>query len=370
MLSNFQHTECWLATSKFLECDFDLPKAHCLKSPLQPRLSSEKRPDGWRRWMRAATTLTYQWYLRARLRHQHIDLVHCHFAHVGWHYRRLARHLAAPLVVSFYGWDYVSLAQIDTVWTRRLATLFDEAACFLCEGSHGASLLREQGCPEDKIRVALLGVDVTSVPFVARAKHAGELRLVQVASFRDKKGHVDTVAAFADALASCPNMHLTLIGATDGSVQDAIKQLMRTKGLQGKVNLQSGIAPAALHAQLNDYQVFIHPSRHAEDGDCEGGAPVVLLDAQATGMPVISTTHCDIPQEVIDGQTGILCPERDVVGLSKAIQAFYAMDQGRYAMFSQAARKHVERHFDVRVCAAHVETIYGELATLAQAGGL
>jgi len=368
MLSNFRQTECWLATPKFLDGEFSLPGARCLRSPLQPRLSPGKFRGGWQRWLRAATTATYPWYLRTKLRHQRIDVVHCHFAHIGWHYRTVARRLSAPLVISFYGWDYVRLAQTDAAWGRRLAILFDEAACFLCEGPHGASLLRSQGCPNDKIHVAPLGVDVTSIPFTERSKHTGELKMVQVASFRDKKGHIDTINAFADALDSCPNMSLTFIGATDGPIQDSIKQVVNARGIQKIVTLMPSIAPAALHAQLLDYQIFIHPSRHAEDGDCEGGAPVVLLDAQATGMPVISTTHCDIPQEVIDGQTGLLSQERDVAGLSRAIQTFYAMDQSQYTTFAQAARKHVEMRFDVRNCAAQVEAIYRELTTTPKTG--
>jgi len=45
------------------------------------------------------------------------------------------------------------------------------------------------------------------------------------------------------------------------------------------------------------------------DGDCEGGAPVSLIEASASGIPVVSTVPCDIPQEVKDGLTGRLLPE-------------------------------------------------------------
>ncbi len=62
------------------------------------------------------------------------------------------------------------------------------------------------------------------------------------------------------------------------------------------------------------------PVATLKDMDCEGGAPVVLLDAQATGMPVISTTHCDIPDEVVHGETGLLSPEKDVGALAELIK--------------------------------------------------
>ena len=66
---------------------------------------------------------------------------------------------------------------------------------------------------------------------------------------------------------------------------------------------------------MEGYHVFIQPSCYTATRDCEGGAPLVLLNAQATGMPVITTTHCDIPDEVIHNETGLLTAERDIEGL-------------------------------------------------------
>jgi colanic acid/amylovoran biosynthesis glycosyltransferase len=113
-----------------------------------------------------------------------------------------------------------------------------------------------------------------------------------------------------------------------------------------------------LHDFMRDYHVFIHPSFRTSTKDCEGGAPIVLLDAQATGMPVISTLHCDIPQEVVHGSTGLLVPERDVDGLAAAITRFYEMDQLEYDGFASKARSHVVDQFDARECAARMADIY------------
>jgi colanic acid/amylovoran biosynthesis glycosyltransferase len=88
---------------------------------------------------------------------------------------------------------------------------------------------------------------------------------------------------------------------------------------------------------------------------------VVLLDAQATGMPVISTTHCDIPSEVIDGETGLLAPERDVGGLAEHIRRFYAMDASEYQGFCKRARKHVEEQYDIARNAVALRDIYQDV---------
>lgn len=356
------HTACHIATDRFLECDFNLPDVEQLRSPLQPVLSEDSRLTRFRRIRRAISRITYPWYLRSRLRGRAINVVHSHFAQVGWQYMSLARRLNAAHVVSFYGWDFVRLATIDPSWTARLAQLYDTADCFVCEGPHAASLLTRNGCPAAKIRIFRLGVEPDQIPFFRRVKGQGCLRLLQVAAFREKKGHVDTVNAFADAIAQWPDMHLTLIGAKPGEVCDAVTRTIQSRGLGDKVSLLPGVKFNELHAVMGEHHVFIHPSRHAHDGDCEGGAPVVLLDAQATGMPVISTKHCDIPQEVIDGTTGILCAEGDVAALANAIGVFCKMGQSHYSIYADAAREHIERNFDARDCAAAMESLYRELA--------
>lgn len=360
LLAHQRNTDRLIASACFLDNDFYPKEMGYLRSPWQPRSDAV---DGsfaalLQRWRQKVSTIAYMHYLRLVLRRRRIDIVHSHFAQVGWKYRNLVRRLHAAHVVSFYGLDYEQLASLHPIWKKRLPKLFNEADLFVCEGPHGASLLARQGCPEHKIRIGKLGVATDSIAFVVRDKPAGQLRLLQLASFREKKGHVDSVQAFAVARQQCPNMHLTLAGASPGEVFDQVMAEIYRHNLSAHVTLMPGVPLDALHGLMSDYDVFIHPSRHAADGDCEGGAPIVLLDAQATGMPVISTRHCDIPQEVVEGATGILCEEGDVDGLAKAIGVFYAMPATRYLEYAHAARRHVEQQFDIRDCACHIESLY------------
>lgn len=362
LIKHQKRSRRYVATTRFLECNFALPDVKFLRSPLQPSLDEMSHPTRLRRWMRAINEITYSWYLRAALRDQEIAIVHSHFAQVGWQYRKIAQALHAVHVVSFYGWDYVRMATLDPTWLPRLKQLYASTDCFVCEGPHGAELLAKNGCPKEKIRIAKLGVEPNEISFLPRRKRAGSLRLLQMASFREKKGHLDTVNAFAEALERWPEMHLTLVGAAPGDVYDAIIRVVQSRGIADRVSLLPGVSFDELHATMHEHHVFIHPSRHAKDGDCEGGAPVVLLDAQATGMPVISTTHCDIPEEVANGVTGILCAEGDTRSLVEAIGQFCEMDEDRYLEYANAARAHVEANFDARDCAVAMESLYRELA--------
>lgn len=286
------------------------------------------------------------------------DIIHAHFSFMGWNYLWLAEKTNIPLAISFYGFDYEQLPRNEPVWKDRYKILFDKASLFLTEGTVGREKLIKMGCPEEKVKVVHLGVEVSQIPFYLRKKERKELRLVQVATFTEKKGHETTIHAFVKAVRKCPNISLTLVGKDPEGLRAPLKKILADNGIQDHVHFIDGIDFSKLHEFLKDFQVFIHPSRYSESGDSEGGAPIVLLDAQATGMPVLSTNHCDIPGEVINGVTGILVNENDVDGLARGIETFYKMGEEEYQGYCKSARKHVEEKFDAVKCAEELKKCY------------
>ena len=301
----------------------------------------------------------YQEYVYRRLRKNKPGLLHAHFANVAWQYLPLAQGLNVPLVVSFYGYDYEQLPFRSPVYRQRYQILFQKAGAILVEGPHGKSILEKQGCPPEKIHVLSLGIQPDHIPVHRRTKKSGQLHLVQAATFTEKKGHIYTLQAFQLALNDCPNLHLTLVGEPrDPAILDAVNFFIRKYRLEEKVTLLDFVPLNQFHSWLKDFDVFIQPSCYAADRDCEGGAPVVLLDAQATGMPVIASTHCDIPAEVIHGKTGLLSAEKEVETLSRHICFFYEMGDEIYQAFCTAARRHVEDHFDIRKSGERLKAIY------------
>jgi glycosyltransferase involved in cell wall biosynthesis len=94
------------------------------------------------------------------------------------------------------------------------------------------------------------------------------------------------------------------------------------------------------------------------DGHVEG-LPTVLLEAQAMGVPVVSTFHSGIPEAVADGVTGILVPERDSEKLAAAILRLLE-DRDLWQRYSQATQEHIGRQFDLHKQTALLEDIYAE----------
>jgi colanic acid/amylovoran biosynthesis glycosyltransferase len=343
------------------EASFPLGDAEFVVAPLA-RLDSGRFPAPWGALVEAARLpLLALWRLSVLRRARKLDILHAHFSFVGWDYLWLVRRLSLPLVVSFYGFDYEWLPRNQPKWVGRYRVLFREAAVFVTEGEFGRRTLIAMGCPAEKVRVVHLGIEPGSVPVLARLKRPGRLRLLQIAAFTDKKGHDLTVRAFARALEACPDMTLTLVGRDPEGVRQRVQELIEVLGVTGCVTIIDGIPFQELYPFFGAFDVFIHPSRHAASGDSEGGAPVVLLDAQATGMPVISSTHCDIPDEVLHGETGLLAAEGDVEGLARHIARFYLMGDAEYQCFSASARRHVEAQYDVARSAAKLRGIYAEI---------
>ena len=289
------------------------------------------------------------------------SLIHAHFANTGWKFIPVARMLGVPLVVAFYGYDYDRLPNTQPVWKRRYRKLFKYGTLFLTEGEFGRAKLIEKGLSPDKARVHHLGVDVDNILFRIRNLKKGEvLQLVQVATLVKKKGHRILIEAMRILKEKdiVKDVFLTIIG--DGPLKQGLIALTRQYQLGNNITFVDHLPYENLHQELLEYHVFVHPSVTTPDGDCEGGAPVVLLDAQATGMPVISTFHCDIPEEVIDGKTGLLVAENDYNALADAIEQFLD-DSDILEQYGTAGREHVEKNYSARKQAEFLEAIYSDL---------
>ncbi len=115
--------------------------------------------------------------------------------------------------------------------------------------------------------------------------------------------------------------------------------------------------------QARGHHVFLAPSVPAADGDSEGGAPVTLIEMCASGMAVVSTTHCDIPGVVLDGVTGLLAPERDVDALAEHIRWLteHPGEWGGMLVAARKHRKHVEAEFDSRRQGERLGAIYRDV---------
>lgn len=314
---------------------------------------------------RFGTPLQPHW-LKAIARRCKGDLLHSHFGNMGWLNLPVARALRLPHVVTFYGLDVDYLPQQDARWHDRYLELFEEVDAVLCEGPHMATRIVAKGCPAAKVRVHHLGIDIASIPFHPRTYRTGEpLRVLIAGAFREKKGIPDALVALGN-LKHRVAVEITIIGDA-GSEPRGIREKQRileaigSCGLAPNVRLLGFQPHATLMAEAYRHHVFLSPSIHAEDGDSEGGAPVSIIEMAASGMPVVSTTHCDIPEVIGDNPAArLLAPERSVVGLVERLK--WLVDHpGDWLPLQAAVRNWIESEFDMARQGVRLAALYQSL---------
>jgi colanic acid/amylovoran biosynthesis glycosyltransferase len=261
-----------------------------------------------------------------------------------------ARRLRVPLVTSFYGFDMWKHPQGDDGLSRRYAELFRHGAIFLVEGPAAAAQLVRIGAPKQRVRIHRLGVDVAALPFAERQPPPGTLAVLMAARFVEKKGLPYGVEAFCRAAARYDGMRLTIVGGGTGRrserITRQIERIIDRHQMHERVQMHAFMPRQALLDLAMQHDVLLHPSVAGKYGDREGGHPVIMTIVAATGMPIIATHHCDIPQIVRDGETGWLCEERAVECLEHALVEA-AGNPAMLASMGLAARAHAVAHYDL-----------------------
>jgi len=244
------------------------------------------------------------------------------------------------------------LPRRDPRWRDRYRALFAHADLVLCEGSHMAERVAALGCPRGVLRVHHLGIDLERIAYRPRQWDGkGPLRVLLAATFTEKKGIPTALRALAIASESLP-LEVTLIGDANDDPRNQreklrILQTLEALGLAQSVRLLGYQSPAALAREAAEHHVFLSPSITASTGDTEGGAPVAIIEMAASGMPVVSSRHCDIPEVIEDGIGGLLAPERDAEALASHL-LFLAEHPEQWPALTRAARRRIERNYDVR----------------------
>lgn len=337
---------------------FPVRNLHCLHTVSRLRFV-------WEKSLRRFILPQYRGYLVSVGRGIRSRILHSHFGPTGWMDMRAARQMDNRHIVSFYGYDVGMLPAADRRWLARYEQLFSRADIFLGEGPHMMKQLVRLGCPPEKIRIHHLGVDIQKIPFLPRQWVPGTpLRVLIAASFREKKGIPYALEALAGLQREVP-LEITMIGDADGETRSQrektrILATIDNGGLKSAVRLLGYQPYSRIFEEAYRHHIFISPSVTAADGDTEGGAPVSLIEMMATGMPVISTRHCDIPEVVRYEVDDWLAGERDSAGLLDRFHRLIRSPAG-WASMVRSGRRHIEQEYNAAVQGGRLLDIYRQV---------
>lgn len=207
------------------------------------------------------------------------------------------------------------------------------------------AILREIGrIPEDKIAVICNSVDLRRYQqSVDRGAARAALGLPEgarvaavVATFKRQKGHQYLIEAAAPVIARYPDLHILFIG--DGELRGALEAQTRAAALEAHIHFLGSRHDVPNLLAASDY--FILPSLWE-------GLSMALVEAMATGLPVVATDVSGTNQVMIDGETGLLVPPGDARRLAEAMLGLLAAPERARAM-GEAARRRVEGFFSAR----------------------
>jgi glycosyltransferase involved in cell wall biosynthesis len=227
-------------------------------------------------------------------------------------------------------------------WVERVITVSEDNA---------RSLVDIHGVPREKIRVVRIGV-----PEPARGASAGiretlgipkeDFLCVMIGSLEERKGH----ARAFEALAALPaSVKLLVAGA--GEEERALRAAAVSLGLERRVHFLG--YRADVDALLAECDALVLPSTLE-------ATPYVIVEAMASGLPVVASDVYGIPEIVRDGETGILVDPRVRDDIVRAIAAL-AGDRERGARMGRAARKRYEAMFRVERCVEETQAVYRDL---------
>jgi colanic acid/amylovoran biosynthesis glycosyltransferase len=299
-----------------------------------------------------------QGFARKLIERYKVKLLHAHFGTEGVFNLKLKNTTDLPMITTFYGVDISAIPKKQR-WLRKYKQLFAKGDLFLVEGTCMKSELVKLGCPDKKLLIQHLGVEIDKFEFRPRSLSGlGKITILISGSFREKKGIPFAIEAFAIAKKKHPAIRLRILG--NGELWNQIVLLIEKLGLSDSVDLLGYQPHLVFLKELYDAQIFMQPSITAKNGDTEGGVPVSLLEAQATGLPVISSYHADIPEAVVEEKSALLAPEKDVAVLARHLE--YLIEHPEvWKEMGIVGRQHVEENYSLRNQVAKLEDIYDSI---------
>lgn len=271
------------------------------------------------------------------------DVIVTHFGHnyrIGQQLKRFVFKSSKNVIV-FHGHDMSSYI-VSHSWKP-----YNEASgdidLALCVNNQWERLLR-QNTAIRSVETLYLGTHIPdtypgiSVP---DSNTASTLNLLFVGRFVEKKGFITLYRAIR-RLNESTKLRIRVHCVGDGPQLEFFTERAIADGLKDAFVFYGAKQKSFVRDLMKRCNLFVLPSHTAPNGDSEG-LPVVLMEAMAAGLPVVSTYHSGIPELIVDKKTGFLIQEKDDEGLAKILLASSTSTE-LLKSISIAAFNYVKKH--------------------------
>jgi colanic acid/amylovoran biosynthesis glycosyltransferase len=276
------------------------------------------------------------------------DAILCHFGGNGMDFVCLKD--AFPntrFVTMFHGDDYF-IGDEKGPETFALLKRFGDAFLVTTD-CFGRATLRRYGFDDSRIVTLRLSIAAKKIPFRERRRTGNTVRLLSVGRLVEKKGLEFGVRAVAAFQAANPGIHVEYRIIGDGPLDDNLTRLAEQLGAAATVQLLGALPGAEVMRWMHDSDIYLLPSLMEQAG-------YVLLEAQASGLPVVATRVGGVPEMVREGGSALLVEAGNVPATTDALQQLLARSDMWPAM-GQEGRRHVTEHHDVDRLTTELETV-------------
>lgn len=272
------------------------------------------------------------------LKQNEIDVVYAEYGTTGAEVIGICKEAGVPLIVNFHGYD-ASIKKILEVYRYKYQELFQFAKAIIVVSKEMKQNLIDLGCSEQKIKYI---VNAPADEFYDLQPSYSDLSFISVGRFVDKKAPYYNILAFQQVVEKYPEAKLYMIG--DGPLLEVCQNLISYLKLENNIILLGVLDQSEIQRYYTQARGFVQHSITSLSGDSEG-MPVAVLEASASGLPVISTIHAGIPDVIIDGETGFLVKEHDVNKMASCMIRLIE-DEGLAKLMGAAGRKNIKTNFN------------------------
>lgn len=296
-------------------------------------------------------------YLAHLLRREEINHVHVHFAglaaRTAWWMKKL---FGITYSVTGHAND-IFCAKPDTRVTLR--DLVEDAAFTVTVSDYSADYLR-QVVPAAAEKVFRIYNGLDPALFQPARLRDEPVKILSIGRLIEKKGFPDLIRACHLLRQSGKQFQCEIAGA--GPDGGELENLIKRCGLGSTVRLVGPKSQSELVELLTQAQIFVFPAIHDRSGDSDN-LPTVIIEAMASGLPVVATRIAGIPEIVAENQNGLLVDEKSPDQLARAISRLIE-DRSLRQQFGAASRQIAERNFRLDNTVAQLRDLFGRHAGL------
>lgn len=278
----------------------------------------------------------------------HFDILHCHYAPIGWAYLSYRDIFGVPFVTSFHGEHRNSFKAHASLHLRHL---FARGDAFIANSAYTRDQIISLGAPAEKVRQIPAPVNDADAQFVDRThtKERGEpVQLLTVCRLDKAKGVDIAMRAVRALQARGVNAQLEVIG--DGPHRAALEEESKSLGVTDRITFAGWRTQAEVYAAYRTADIFVLPTLREAQG-------VVLQEAMLHGLPVVASDTGGVPESLNFGDAGKLFPKSDADALARAIVEIVDAPEATRAMAHRAVDYVRGRYTKTAVRLAH-EQLY------------